>query len=215
MFQAADLGRNGGSALHAVTVDTVATGGVQRVDPLAALRRERNEHQRRVYEARKLAGLCTDCGKPVAEGSQYCRGHGKRRRQIAAQWARQRRARRKRGRCRDCNRKSPTARCARCQIKAGRLPRSAMPVETGGLTSRGESRHRGRWRDAIEVRRAASQGRAVAGHARRGLARSGRVVVREGATGAAVRAPQRRGDGSDRGGSRLARPCGRDDRGDP
>lgn len=101
------------------------------------------------YEGRKLAGLCTWCGKPAADDSQLCAKHLKRthKRQRQAMAA-LRKARRKSGRCALCGGKSQRYRCETCATK---LTTSRVVSVTDGVTTYAEKQHRISARTAVEA----------------------------------------------------------------
>jgi hypothetical protein len=104
----------------------------QRVEQL---REERNAHEREVYEQRKLAGLCTRCGVPALEDGQLCAAHRDyERNRTQATITAMRKARRAAGCCIRCGRKSKRAECVACLVRAGRLPRSAIPRSNPTVT---------------------------------------------------------------------------------
>jgi hypothetical protein len=84
------------------------------------------------YEERKLAGLCTTCGKPAAPDRQQCADHLESARESNSKYmTRLRQERRARGECASgCGRKSTTYRCFVCAVRAGEVP-AFSPAESG------------------------------------------------------------------------------------
>lgn len=71
------------------------------------------------YLARKLAGLCTRCGRPATDDAQLCSPHLEDQRSRARDAMRKRRReRRKNRRCAECGRKAQRFRCPRCYQKS-------------------------------------------------------------------------------------------------
>lgn len=110
------------------------------VDAVNEQPRPRRSRRRRVnrdpgkqdrYTARKLAGLCTQCGAPAAPDRQLCAPHLEAARVSSAQALdRQRKAHRASGLCANgCGRPSTTFRCFVCAVRAGETP-AFSPAET-------------------------------------------------------------------------------------
>jgi hypothetical protein len=97
------------------------------------------------YYQRKVDGTCTRCGKePATEDSllgERCLARERRRVKRAVRRLRARRKKEKR--CRGCDRKSETARCPACHIRADRIP-STGSNHTGNHPV---AEPRGVWRD--------------------------------------------------------------------
>jgi hypothetical protein len=84
----------------------------------------------KIYQERKEAGLCTRCGAPAADGSQFCEVHLDADRAYKKKYARKMRRRHQRAKvCLECGatRRKGDKLCLKCRVRRNRLSVVALP----------------------------------------------------------------------------------------
>lgn len=93
-----------------------------------------------LYLRRKLAGRCTRCGETAAKDAGLCLQHLEQARASDRRWRKQRRkARKKKGLCIDCGKRSKTLRCRRC-YRRSRYERPGVDSQHAGVDKPGNWR---------------------------------------------------------------------------